>query len=129
MKGGKATSSSAAFTKWWGSGKEKKEKGISREKRSVYTVLLFFCLVARYGLKSCKCTAQVDTRMIEIFFPGSVRDRLIFNRNIFAIKHLAHLFVDPHRGPECTKRVPQRLDLFARNNPNELREKLCAGVG
>lgn len=93
----------------------------------MYTGLLSLSRsVARYRLKSCKCSAQVDTRMIEASFRGFLRGRLILNRNIFAIKHLARTFAaaaDLPRRPACTRRIPRWPHLFARNNPDELKEK------
>lgn len=65
--------------------------------------------------------------MIEASFRGFLRGRLILNRNILAIKHLARAFAaaaaDLPRRPACTRRIPRRPHLFARNNPDELREK------
>lgn len=92
----------------------------------MYTGLLSLSRsVARYCLKSCKCSAQVDTRMIEASFRGFLRGRLILNRNIFAIKHLARASAaaDLPRRPACTRRNPRWPHLFARNNPDKLKEK------
>lgn len=64
--------------------------------------------------------------MIEASFRGFLRGRLILNRNIFAIKHLARAFAaaaDLPRRPACTRRIPRWPHLFARNNPDELKEK------
>lgn len=60
--------------------------------------------------------------MIEASFRGFLRGRLILNRNIFAIKHLARA-ADLPRRPACTRRIPRWPHLFARNNPDELKEK------
>lgn len=74
--------------------KEKNKAGLAEKKDCVHGAPLSLSRsVARYGLKSCKCSAQVDTRMIETFFRGFWRGRLILNRNIFAIKRLARSFV------------------------------------
>lgn len=44
----------------------------------------------RYRLKSIT-TAQVEMHMVETSFQEFLRDRLILNRNICAIKYLAHI--------------------------------------